>query len=127
MSGTGTLTVMTLAAEEAFPISDSVVRIKGASDANREIQYTLFTDEDGITESVELPTPELALSLDPTYEGPVYAEYDVTVIKEGYYTKLLRGVTVFPNTDSVLNVSMLPVVTYSDGGAVPRDNLVSGT
>ena len=127
MSGTGTLTVMTLAAEEAFPIPDSVVRIKGASDANREIQYTLFTDEDGITESVELPTPELALSLDPTYEGHVYAEYDVTVIKEGYYTKLLRGVTVFPNTDSVLNVSMLPIVTYSDGGAVPRDNLVSGT
>lgn len=127
MNGTGTLTVMTLAADEAFPIADSVVRIKGAGSNNKDVQFTLFTDEDGVTDTVKLPTPELAASLDPGYTGAAYSEYDVTVIREGYYTKLLRGVAVFPDTDSLLNVSMLPVVAYSDGGTVPRDNLVSGS
>ena len=125
MTQNGTLIVKTLAADEAIPIPDSVVRIEG--EGNSTVKRTLFTDEDGITEIVSLPAPDRSLSLSPEGDAVPYSTYTVTVISDGYYTKVIKGVAVFPDTLSLLSVVMIPYVSYNDGGRYPRDNLVSDT
>ena len=125
MEGFGSLIIRTLAAEEAFPISESIVRFRGGEPGNIDVVHTVFTDEDGVTSTVSLPTPTVDGSLDPRFTGAVYSKYDVTVSKEGYYTKVIRDVAVFPDTLSVLNVAMIPFVSYADGGSVPRNNLIT--
>lgn len=123
MDSFGSMIVKTLGADEAFPIADAVVRISGADVQNNDVKFTLFTDEDGVTRTVTLPTPEKSNSQAPDGGTPYY-NYDVVVAKEGYYTKVLRGVSVFPGILSVLTVNMIPYVSYADGGRYPRENLV---
>jgi len=115
---------MTLAADEAIPIPDSTVRIRGVDKSGEILLRTVFTDSDGVTSVVELPAPSPELSLDPSFNGAVSGLYDVTVVKEGYYSKVIRDVEVFADRLSILSVSMIPTVPYSDGGSIPRDNLI---
>ncbi len=121
--GKGTLVVKTFTASEAIPVADSLVRISGAGEYNGEVHYTLLTDEDGVTEVVTLPTPLKSTSLTPDAIGAAFAIYDVTVSREGYYTKTVRGVTVFADVESVLTVAMIPFVSNGDGGSTPQGNL----
>lgn len=123
LTSSGTLIVRVFAAEEAIPIADSIVRIVGAEELNRDIQYSVVTDEDGVTPVVTLPTPAKSYSLSPGSPEPVYSVYDVTVMKENYYTKVVRNVAVFSGVESVLPVNMIPYVSYRDGGSYPRGNI----
>ena len=94
---------------EAFPVENALVRIRGAAEENRFIEYSRVTDEDGVTEKVYLPTPKLSDSLTPTSPELPYAVYDVQVSKDGYYTSNFYGVTVFPGIYAVLPVNMIPL------------------
>lgn len=123
MDSIGSMIVKTLGAEEAFPIADAVVRISGSDVQNNDVKFTLFTDEDGVTGTVTLPTPNKSNSQTPSGGIPYY-NYEVVVAKEGYYTKVLRDVSVFPDILSVLTVNMIPYVSYADGGRYPRENLI---
>ncbi len=124
MDSYGRLIVKTLGAEEAFPVPDATVRIRGEEEINKEIIYTLFTDEDGVTETVSLPAPDAANSESPYAPKPAFYNYEVTVTKDGYYSKVVRAVGVFPEILSVLTVNMIPYVGFNDGGRYPRENLV---
>ena len=86
MDSFGSMIVKALGAEEAFPIQDAVVRISGADVQNTDVKFTLFTDEDGVTRTVNLPAPDKSNSETPDGGVPFYT-YDVLVSKEGYYTK----------------------------------------
>ena len=123
MDSFGSMIIKTLGAEEAFPIQDAIVRISGADVQNTDIKFTLFTDEDGVTRIVTLPTPDKSNSERPDGGIPYY-NYDVLVSKDGYYTKVLRNISVFPGILSVLTVNMIPYISYADGGRYPRKNLV---
>ena len=124
-SSVGSLIVRTFVAGDALPITESIVRISGAGEYNSDIKYTLITDEDGITRIVALPAPSSENSMSSDAVGPAFSLYDVTVSKDGYYSKTVRGVEVFENILSVLTVEMLPYTSYSDGGSYPRGNLNS--
>ena len=123
MDSFGSMIVKALVAEEAFPVEDAVVRISGSDVQNTDVKFTLFTDEDGVTQSVTLPTSDKSNSETPDGGIPCY-NYDVIVSKDGYYTKVIRNVSVFPGILSVLTVNMIPYISYADGGRYPRENLV---
>ena len=93
----------------AFPVENALVRIRGASEENRFIEYSRVTDEDGATQKVYLPAPRLADSLAPSPPEAPYAIYDVQVSKEGYYTSNFYGVSVFPGIYAILPVNMIPL------------------
>ena len=85
-SGVGRLIVKLRAARGAIPIEGGTVLIRPYTDGIDSPVYTLRTDSSGMTDYVDLPTPSSAASLTPGERGPVYSEYNIISLKDGYYT-----------------------------------------
>ena len=121
-SSEGFLMVRVYAAREALPIKNAVVHLRGGEEENLDVQYTIITDEDGITPRIALPAPDRNNSLAPNSKNAVYAKYDVLINAEGYYSKHIYGVAIFAGVESTLPVFLLPVVSREMGGLYPRGN-----
>ena len=113
-TGKGTLTVKAIVAAGALPLSGVLVNIRGGDEENRFVEYSLLTDEDGLTETLTLPTPALEYSLTPTPTEIPYAKYDITAIADGYYPISIIGASVFANTHSLQVINMIPTSGESD-------------
>lgn len=107
-NSSGTLRVRTYTAGGALPVEGAVVRVLGASEDNRFISYSTITDRDGLGEVFILPAPEANFSLSPSPLEAPYALYDLEISADGYYTKKIRGLTVFSGINSVQLVNMIP-------------------
>ena len=119
----GVMTVRAYTAGGALPIPDAMVRIFGADEENQDVVFSLVTDEDGLTPSVTLPTPDISVSLDPNATEPPYSLYNVEIFKDGYYSKRLYNVPVFPETNSEQLISMIPFSSFP--GNYPRGSVNS--
>ena len=119
----GTLIINTSSAGGALPTSGVVVRISGAVEENRDIQYSLITDIDGVSERITLPAPPRELSMSPGAPQQSYALYDILISAPGYYTKRIYNVAVFDGEETVLPVNMIPIPTNKRGVTYPRGNL----
>ena len=119
----GTIAVRTYIAGGALPIENSIVRIRGAMEENRDIEYSLLTDNDGITKRISLPAPSISLSESPNPAQTPYYTYDVEILKEGFYPKKIFGVAMFANTDTTLPINMIPSPLFDSGVGVPEKNL----
>ena len=104
----GTLTVRVAVAGNALPVEGAIVRIRGAEEANSQIAYSLQTDVDGVTEPVSLPAPRREYSMSPSPAQPPYAVYDIEITADGYYSKRIYGVSVFPGINSLQVINMIP-------------------
>lgn len=111
------LTVKTTAGA-ALPVSDAVVRIRGADEENRFIEYSLLTDVDGVTPPISLPTPPKVASLSPRAPESPYSSYEVEIVKSGYYTKRLVGLAMFSGIDTILPIDMIPLGEGELGGVL---------
>lgn len=104
----GTLSVRSYTAGGAIPVSNALVRIKGAEEENRFISYSLITDADGMTPIVELPTYSKEFSMLPDPTSKPYITYNVEILSDGYLPKRINGVPIFPGVYSLLPVNLLP-------------------
>ena len=77
------------------PIEDATVTISNTGNPDQIIEE-LRTDESGQTETIELPTPPVEYSLEPTDEQP-YSEYNIRVSAPGYEDFLISGAQLFTN------------------------------
>lgn len=116
----GSLIIRTYVADEAVPVSDVDIIVKGADADNAEVIYIVSTDYDGISPTLKLPAPEAELSRSPGADLSTYARYDVEIKKDGYYTKIVSGIAVFAGVEAVLPVNMIP---YAENGDYPRGNI----
>ena len=123
LSDSGTLSVRAYSAGEAEPISDAVVRIKGAEEENRFVIYSLLTDNDGITKTVTLPAPPKTNSLSPGAKEIPYSVYDIEITKDGFYTKRFFNIAVFSGVNAVLPVNMIPSGNNTQMDNFPYGNL----
>ncbi len=121
----GTLTVRTYTAGGALPVANALVRIFGAEDENKNIAYSILTDEDGITERITLPTPDRALSESPESKEPPFSVYNIEIEKDGYYSKKLYNVPVFEGINSEQLVNMIPYSSNIEN--YPRGNVNADT
>ncbi|MBR2465723.1 MAG: hypothetical protein IKB38_02185 [Clostridia bacterium] len=121
--GKGTLYIRAFTAGDALPTEGVLVRIKGANEENRLVEYSLLTDKNGLTERVTLPAPEKKYSTSPSPDEQPYAIYDVEVFGGGFYRKRFFNVTVFDGTDSYQPVAMIPISNYLQDGIYPSGNL----
>ena len=119
----GSLSVRAFIANEAAPIEGLSVFISGAGEENGDIKYYLLTDEDGVTESVRLPAPPVANSLDSDGKLERYSLYDVMVVGDGFYTKRLYNVPVFSGVEAILPVNMIAISTFNEDNLYPRGNV----
>ncbi len=105
----GKLTVRAYTANGGLPTADARVVIRGAQENNRDVYYELITDKDGNTSTVVLPTPDVDYSLSPSPDSIPYALYDVEIVKEGYYSKKIYGLSVFTGINSLQLINMIPM------------------
>jgi hypothetical protein len=127
----GSLRIRASAASSALPVPGALVRISGAEESNRLVNYTLITDRDGLTEKVRLPAPAVKYSLEPDPEERPYSIYDVEIIASGYFTKRILALTVFSGVDSIQIINMIPesgapTVDYPRGNVntvIPENDL----
>ena len=119
----GTLTVRTYTASGALPVKNSLIRITGVDEYNRFVDFTLLTDEDGVTRIISLPTPNKSFSMGPGAAEIPYAVYDVEASADGYYTKRINNVAIFPGVSSSQAINMIPISIGTHGDGYPRGNL----
>ncbi len=116
---TGKLIVEVRAAREALPINEALVRIK--SPAGPVLYETRLTaDESGMTQSVELQTPDLINSSIPDNPESPYATYHVEVFAPNYRDTYINGVQVYPTIESILVVEMLALPLSVPSGTGPN-------
>ncbi len=121
----GIMTVRAYTAGGALPISDATVRIFGAEEDNKDVVFSLTTDEDGVTKPVTLPAPDISISLDPNAKEKPYSLYNIEIFKDGYYSKRLYNIPVFPNTNSEQLLAMIPFSSFPSNyprGSVNTEN-----
>ena len=119
----GTLNVRTSVASGALPVPKTVIRIFGADEDNGYVEYSILTDDDGSTARITLPAPAKVYSTEPFSPEVPYALYDIEASREGYYTKRIHNVAIFPDTNTSQIINMIPI-SISEGGAFyPKGNL----
>ena len=129
MDSIGYLSVMVLNANGALPVYDAWVKIESDDEYDRITAQTATTDVDGKTEIFALPAPSEKYSLTPSPEKSPSAYYKVSVIKEGFYSRILLDVPIFANIYSTLTVSLVPYSLYNEmqnRPTVPHQNYEQG-
>ena len=116
---TATITFRTYSASEAIPIEGAVIKIRNPYG---ELLYSILTDEDGITEILELPAPPRELSLEPETVDRSYSLYDIEISKIGYYTKEILNIPLYAGVPTELPINMIDV-TDDNADQYPRGSI----
>lgn len=95
----GYLQVNVTQANNQRPIEDAIVDIAYSSDPENIIEE-LKTNPSGQTEEIELPTPPLEYSQEPSRDRP-YEDYTITIKAPGYDTLTITGSELLPDTVSI--------------------------
>ena len=119
------MTIRSFSAGGALPIKNAIIRISGADEVTRFVEFSVQTDINGVSPKITLPAPAKSLSLSPSPAEVPYALYNIEITKDGYYTKRINNVAVFSGTDAFQLVNMIPVAVYENGVEYPRDTLDS--
>lgn len=69
----------------------------------------LTTDESGLTDTIELPAPDISYSLDPESEVQPYSEFTITVTASGYETVIVSGSEILAESLSTQPIRMNPL------------------
>ena len=106
----GTLQLNITSEITSYPISDATVNIyyTGVPDSQLE---QLTTDSSGQTETIELDTPPLEYSLNPSIESQPYSEYTFEIGAPGYETMNIAGAELLPTVKAIQNVALKPLDT----------------
>lgn len=121
-NGYGHLIVRVSTALGAIPLEKAVVHIRGSSEDNSGVIYSLLSDRDGLTEKVSLPTPPRSASLSPS-PSPPFSAWGIEVTKEGYIPVFFQGVPVYPDTVSVQPAVLVPRGERSVHGQIYNEAL----
>ncbi|MBE6582713.1 MAG: hypothetical protein E7648_05575 [Ruminococcaceae bacterium] len=115
--GRGFITVNVRTAGGALPVEGALVTVS-ASDTGTVIAVTL-TDNAGLSEIIELPTPpkENSLVVDG---GEVSAFYTVDTDKDGFYHVVNANIPVFDGVTAIQQVLLVPIAV-GDNELQPND------
>ena len=109
----GTLKVNVVSSLGLIPVENASVVISYTGEPDSVIR-TLTTNNSGQTETIPLPAPPLALSLDPESEIQPYAEYNIIITAEGYEPVSISGSQLFSGELSLQPVVMNPAEAPSE-------------
>ena len=76
-----------------------------------------------MTKFISLPAPAKGFSMGPGGAEIPYSSYDVEASAEGYYTKRIRNVAIFPGVNSYQAINMIPISMGAHADEYPRGNL----
>lgn len=106
----------------AYPIQGAVVTIKRRLSGGVALARVLFTNRSGKTATIALPAPPKSYSQSPGNSRP-FAEYDVTVYANGYYTLRDINMPIFAGVKTVQPIDMIPLPQHPGGSLIqPRND-----
>lgn len=105
---TGRLQINITSMGNSRPIPDARVSIAYTGDPESPIEE-LTTDSSGQTETIELDTPPLEYSVNPTVELQPYSEYTLTITAPDFEPVTISGTELLPDVTAVQNVTMRPL------------------
>ena len=117
----GYLSVLVLNAQGAFPLGDALVKVESSDEYDRIEPQTSVTNRDGKSEIFTLPAPPRTLSEAPNPSSEPSALYRVSILKEGYYPRILEGIAIFDGIYSTLTVSLVAYSLYDEGENIPKE------
>lgn len=103
----GLLQVSVISMVSAAPVRAAEVRITYSGDPDSEPIYAV-TDESGQTAEIELHTPPLIYSTEPSEPQP-YAEYTVQVNASGFEEMEVDGTELLPGEVALLTIRLRPL------------------
>ncbi len=131
----GYLSVETRIANSGLPISNSKVYIVKSNSGMSEVSasyytYYLTTDSSGNTGFIRIDTPDIDVGTNINSQAVPYSVVDVYATAEGYYPTRIKNVQIFPATQSVLPITLIPVAQGYSGTEkgtvnidIPKSNL----
>ncbi len=113
----GTLKISVVSTLGLIPIVGASVTISFTGDPENPLEV-LTTDSSGQTPTIELPAPDLALSLDPDAATQPYSEYNISVTAEGYEPVYISGSEILADELSLQTVRMNPLAAADEEESV---------
>lgn len=104
----GSIQISAFTAGGALPVPNISIRITGSEEENIDVDYSVITGRDGVTDTLSLPAPSVFYSLSPNPAEQPYARYTIEAYGAGYYPKRLEDVTIFSGVKSILPLEMIP-------------------
>ena len=105
---TGSLIGIVTAIRSLYPINNAKVTVfKGDYNGDMQIIDSDLTDNSGRTKTFNLPTPELALSLDETNTQIPYSLYNLLIEADGYIKNIHLNIPVFSNVTSLQQSNLI--------------------
>ena len=101
----GTIQIEVSAANRALPIENAIIRIRDADD--KSLKAVLSTNQNGITDVIELAAPYRVLSQTPEVENP-FADYYADVVAPGFVGRSNIPIQMFGSIKSILPITLIP-------------------
>lgn len=112
MTGKGYIKAEITTAGGALPIENAVVLITRRENGRTLLVKMLTTDRSGITDTAELPAPNIIYSESPDSETKPFAEYILSVYADGFYAVPEIILPVFTTVKSIQPVSLIPLAKF---------------
>lgn len=106
--GKGFIKVELFTARESKPVSEGNIFVLKSTSVDFDNGQILSTDSSGITNLLEVDTPDIQLSESNNLDQIPYVVYDLYVRAPGYKDAVVEGVQVFPNEVSIQQIGMIP-------------------
>ena len=94
-----------------IPLEGAAVIIRGSENRNSDITHLLFSDTDGLTEMIALPTPNIDYSLIPNPSEAPFSKYSVEVIMPGFERQYIEAL-IFDERTSFQEFNLLPLQAF---------------
>lgn len=122
-SSEGYLRIRASSASGAIPVEGVSVRVTGSEESNVGVDYSFYTDRNGLTGLISLPAPGINYSLSPSAPEKPYANYTVEIFKDGYYPKKLIDAAIFAERTAVLPIDLVPNAGLTSNTAIPFSSM----
>ena len=107
LDGVGEFKARVSMAGGAIPIEGAAIIIQGIDSDNSNITHLLFTDNDGLTQTIKLPAPNIDYSLTPDLGYAPFTKYSAEVVLPGFERQYIE-VVIFDENVSYQEFNMLP-------------------
>ena len=105
---TGQLQINVTSEDSSYPVADATVAISYTGVPENQLE-SLTTNSSGQTEIIDLQTPPLEYSLNPTIEQQPYSEYTIQVTAPGFEPLTVAGAELLPTILAIQNIRMRPL------------------
>ena len=109
----GNLQIQVTSGVNNTPIENAKVTISYTGIPDQTLE-SLRTNSSGQTETIELSTPPLEYSVNPTVESQPYAEYTVTVTASDFEPITVSGTELLPLVTAIQQVRMRPLTPSTE-------------